>query len=147
MNTLTEDTFDELFNPQQNHIDTNAGWSGQLYETFGPELDYVLSFANDFNKQKRVWTLLEVDGKQYVSAGYHMVNRMGYFITEKPWSTGTEEFEIEGVYPFNEGDDYWTIENGQVVWSCWDSVSEELYDENPDKVYYSSQEEAEKSLK
>ena len=35
------------------------------------------------------------------------------------------------VYPFNEGDDYWTIEDGDVVWSCWDSVSEELFGKNP----------------
>ena len=30
-------------------------------------------------------------------------------------------------FPFNEGDDYWTIENGEVIWSCWDDVSEELH--------------------
>ena len=47
-------------------------------------------------------------------------------------------------YPFNEGDDYWTIEdNGKsVVWSCWDETSEEMYDENPNTKYFSSREEA-----
>jgi hypothetical protein len=46
------------------------------------------------------------------------------------------------VYPFNEGDDYWTIEDRDVVWSCWDSVSEELYDENPSKKLFKTEQEA-----
>lgn len=49
-------------------------------------------------------------------------------------------------YPFNEGDDYYTIEDGQVVWSCWDDISEELFDENPNKKYYKSFDEALKLL-
>lgn len=49
-------------------------------------------------------------------------------------------------YPFQEGDDYWTIEKGRVVWSCWDDISEQIHDENPNKVYYKSQREAVKQL-
>lgn len=48
-------------------------------------------------------------------------------------------------YPFSEGDDYYTIEDGQVVWSCWDDVSEELH--TPDKKYFASEKEAQKELK
>ena len=47
-------------------------------------------------------------------------------------------------YPFEEGDDYWTIQDGQVVWSCWDDISEELYSKN--KLYFTSQERAEEFL-
>ena len=47
-------------------------------------------------------------------------------------------------YPFKEGDDYWTIENNEVVWSCWDYVSEELF--SLDKKYYSTEKEAENEL-
>jgi hypothetical protein len=43
-------------------------------------------------------------------------------------------------YPFSEGDDYYTIDNGKVVWSCWDDVSEELH--TPDKKYFASEQEA-----
>lgn len=53
----------------------------------------------------------------------------------------------KGVYPFNEGDDYWTIEDGDVVRSCWDFVSEELYDENPNKKLFKTEQEAIDSLK
>jgi len=51
--------------------------------------------------------------------------------------------KLNKEYPFNEGDDYWTIEDGEVIWSCWDDVSEEIHDENPDKEYFKSEEEAE----
>lgn len=57
-----------------------------------------------------------------------------------------ELFGREFDYPFEEGDDYWTIEDGEVVWSCWDDVSEELFRENPDKEYFETEEEAIKSL-
>ena len=49
-------------------------------------------------------------------------------------------------YPFEEGDDYWTIERGRVVWSCWDWVSEQMHDENPNQVYYKSESDAKDSL-
>jgi hypothetical protein len=49
-------------------------------------------------------------------------------------------------YPFCEGDDYWTIEDGEVVWSCWDEQSEALFRENPDKEYFETEEEAKNSL-
>ena len=49
-----------------------------------------------------------------------------------------EEESRRSRYPFEEGDDYWTIERGRVVWSCWDDISEQMHDENPNKVYYKS---------
>ncbi len=39
-------------------------------------------------------------------------------------------------YPFNDGDTYYTLENNIWVESCWDCVSEEMHDENPNKKYY-----------
>ena len=47
-------------------------------------------------------------------------------------------------YPFSEGDDYYTIDNGEVIWSCWDDVSEELH--TPDKKYFATEQEAQKFL-
>ena len=40
------------------------------------------------------------------------------------------------TYPFTEGDTYYTLEDGEWVLSCWDDVSEDMHDENPNKVYY-----------
>ena len=39
-------------------------------------------------------------------------------------------------YPFNEGDDYYTIEDGEIIWSCWDDVSEQMHNDNPNKQYF-----------
>jgi len=41
-------------------------------------------------------------------------------------------------YPYDEGDDYWTIEDSQVIWSCWDEQSEDMHDENPTKKYFNT---------
>jgi hypothetical protein len=51
------------------------------------------------------------------------------------------------VYPFKEGDDYWTIEDGEIIWSCWDDVSEEMHDKNPNKEYFITKESAINYLK
>jgi len=45
-------------------------------------------------------------------------------------------------YPFDEGDDYWVIEDGQVVWSCWDYISEELHDGDASRKYFNTEEQA-----
>jgi len=49
-------------------------------------------------------------------------------------------------YPFNEGDDYWTIDwiTKSVVKSCWDDVSVENHTD--DKVYYKTEAEADEAL-
>ena len=56
---------------------------------------------------------------------------------------------VDFIHPhhFEEGDDYWTIEDGQVVWSCWDEISEELHEEFPNRIYYASEMEAKLALK
>jgi hypothetical protein len=93
---LTEDTFDELFKPIQNPLDKNASFSGTMLETFGDEIQYVLSVVN--KDPKRVWTIIENDGDMFCSSGYHLMNRIGYIITENEWETGQEEFRYEGTY-------------------------------------------------
>jgi hypothetical protein len=58
-----------------------------------------------------------------------------------------EDEEQGNVYPFMEGDDYWTIEDGKVIWSCWDDVSEDIFRGNPYKNYFESEAEANNFLK
>ena len=48
-------------------------------------------------------------------------------------------------YPFEIGDDYYTVEDGKVIHSCWDDVSEEMYD--PETKYFASEEEAQNFIK
>lgn len=97
MRTLTEEQFDELFNLIDNKIDLNASFGGKMFETYGPELAFVQQMA----KFNRVITIVETDTSEegdivipmmcYVS-GYHVVNRIGYLITEEPIS-----FEFECI--------------------------------------------------
>jgi len=70
--------------------------------------------------------------------GYgHLVNT--YY---EPWGNGDEIFDVEDisddliVYPFSDGDTYYTLDGDEWVESTWDSVSEEIHDDNPNKEYY-----------
>lgn len=78
---LTEDEWFEQFKPIPNHLDENAsfhdGEHGYMFETYGDELEFVK--AQDSN---RIWTYSDGDdGGTYITEGYHVVNRIGYFIT------------------------------------------------------------------
>lgn len=74
------------FKPLTNHLDPDAsvddGNGGIMFETYGAELDYVLSMAE--TKPLHVWTYMDAKDYPIVCEGYHLVNRIGYFITEKP---------------------------------------------------------------
>lgn len=78
--TENSDLWFEKFKPIENTSQT-ALWEydGKKYgfETYGEDLAVVRK-ANP----AKIWTLIEGDEGQYISAGYHLVNRMGYFICE-----------------------------------------------------------------
>jgi len=56
-----------------------------LYETYGKDVTKVLDTPVD-----HVWTIVDCDGKLVITAGYHIVNRMNYMITMKPWKNNAE---------------------------------------------------------
>ena len=93
MKEITEDEFYDVYQPIQNHIELNAPFDGCMYETFGHELEHIALVAAN---SKSVWTILETecDGLAY-AAGLHVVNRIGFFITQKPWKTGDELISID----------------------------------------------------
>lgn len=78
--------WDAKYQPIQNHLDPKAG---DKFETYGKELDYVLSIAN--TEPARVWTLVDGDDGLYITSGYHLVNRLAYFITKNPCEWEYEE--------------------------------------------------------
>ncbi len=80
---LTE--WEEKYNPIKNHFTQKqeGKFVEDKFETYGEELDYVLRIAD--TEPRRVWTLVDGDdGNLYIVDGYHHVNRLNYFITEKP---------------------------------------------------------------
>jgi hypothetical protein len=58
----------------------------QMFETYGTDLQTVLS-----THPNHVWTWMQGDMSDVVCAGYHLVNRIGYYITEVPW-TNVEDY-------------------------------------------------------
>lgn len=82
------EAWDTKYQPIQNHIDPHAG---DKFETYGAELDYVLKVA--YTEPKRIWTLVDGDdGNLYIASGYHLVNRINYFITHNPCELEYEEY-------------------------------------------------------
>ena len=87
----------EKYKPVPNHLDDNASFQdengqGIMFETYGVELGYVLGVESRI--PNCVWTYIDGDDGTYVTNGYHLVNRIGYFITSVPYDdkNGTEPF-------------------------------------------------------
>lgn len=83
--------FYNKYKPILNHLDDNASFDGFMFETFDDEIAYVEELR--LSDPKRVWTIIEGDGVMVVSAGYHIVNRLGYIITEVHWDDENEEYD------------------------------------------------------
>jgi hypothetical protein len=69
----------DKYKPKHNHFtkDENA----LMFETYGEEVEYVKTIHPNF-----VWTYVDGEMSSLIVAGYHYVNRIGYYITENPWS-------------------------------------------------------------
>jgi hypothetical protein len=52
----------------------------------------------------QVWTIIDPangdDGNWYASPGFHIVNRLGYVMTKRPWTDGT----CDAIYFHNDFD-------------------------------------------
>ena len=112
---ISEDEFYSKYKPIDNPFDSNASWDGKLLETFGQELEYCFHLSK---RENRVWTILECDDIEHeaddesddifdenqeedyeptcfvIVSGFHYVNRVGFFITEKPYEDG-EDIDVK----------------------------------------------------
>lgn len=90
---LSAEEWTNTFKPLPNHLDSEASWQdennvGAMYETYGEELDFVRKMYAD--TPNYVWTYMDSDnGGTVIVDGYHLVNRIGYFITEVPQARDT----------------------------------------------------------
>ena len=76
---ITEDDFEAIYRPVA---------FGPHADHVHPHLDAEVRTAAGHN----VWTIVDGDdGNLWALPGLHVVNRVGYVITEKPWATGDEE--------------------------------------------------------
>lgn len=83
-----EDKYQPIKNPFAHKHKGN--YVANKFETYGEELNYVLGIAT--TEPARVWTLVDGDdGNLYIVDGYHLVNRVNYFITMHPREGGFME--------------------------------------------------------
>lgn len=73
------DDFWDKYEPITNDLDDNASYDGCMFETYDEELAFVKK-----QPKAHIATLIEVNGEQYIISGFHLVNRLGYFITKHP---------------------------------------------------------------
>ena len=104
-----KDTYKPIINPI-----TGDCKNSYTFETYGEEIDYVLSHDN-----RNVWTEMDGDNGVYIVNGYHLVNRIQYYITEEAW---------------NEGEDIAITVCEYVVCSCYNEDTAEG-DPNCDECY------------
>lgn len=88
---MTHEEWEEEYVPVKNHLDDNASFDGCMFETYDEEFVHVLRNADD----KKVWTYVEGDEGLYLIPGLHFVNRLGYLITEKPYTDKTIEVKLD----------------------------------------------------
>ena len=99
---LTEDEWFNTYRPIPNHITPNASFQteegiGYMFETYGEELDFV-----KLQDPKTIWTYFDGDdGGTYISDGYHVVNRIGYFVTTVPYDD-KQYYQITIIDPEEE---------------------------------------------
>jgi hypothetical protein len=88
---MTEDEWYEKYKPIKNHLDSNASWNGEMFETYGEEVEFVNS-----QPEENVWTWMSGDdGGTYLTSGQHWVNRLGYLICTVPWTEEATSITID----------------------------------------------------
>jgi hypothetical protein len=80
---MSYDVWVRRYQPQRNTVNRRAPFDGTMYETYGPEVE--AAWAQYQKDAATVWTLIDCEGKVYISAGWHRVNRLGYFVCAVPF--------------------------------------------------------------
>jgi hypothetical protein len=74
------DNWEYHYCPVTNHISGDMGWNGFIFETYGEDLEFVRA-----QPPQNIWTWVDTDDGTAIMSGYHLVNRIGYFVTGLPW--------------------------------------------------------------
>jgi hypothetical protein len=77
---MTFEEWEATYKPIYNMIDLNASFEGIMFETYGKELEQVKNFSPN-----KIWTLVSDGDSILLVSGYAFCNRIGYFLTHKPW--------------------------------------------------------------
>lgn len=86
--TMNYEEWIEKFKPLENAISEREEFDHCLFETYGRDQSYIARRENDND----IWTLVEAGDNLFIIEGYHHVNRLGYFITQKKYDPNTNYF-------------------------------------------------------
>lgn len=109
---LTYAQWETKYKPIANHI-TNS--DDKMFDTDGDEVAFVKS-----QDRNHIWTLVDdSEGGSGLLAGWHFVNRIGYYVTEEPWTDENEWIQYDSkpcTYMANENGDWWQTHEEQVMY-------------------------------
>lgn len=106
---LTYDDFLLKYHPVKNHLYEDAAYDGCMFETYGEQLEYVLSTHQ--HSPQNIWTLVEGENNDmWLSPGYHYIDRLGYMITKEPIDRNELDIEycMEDYHTTGEARNYTT---------------------------------------
>jgi hypothetical protein len=76
---LHEDAFDAYFEPYRHPNATSSIWNDLGLTAYGKDWATLKTVSSDY-----VWTVVDCDGDQWITPGFHVVNRVCYLVTRKP---------------------------------------------------------------
>ena len=104
---LTYDDFLLKYHPVKNHLYEDAAYDGCMFETYGEQLEYVLSTHQ--HSPQNIWTLVEGENNDmWLSPGYHYIDRLAYIISKEPVDRNELDVEycMEDYYTTGEARNY-----------------------------------------
>jgi hypothetical protein len=85
---MNYEEWEQQYRPVTNHLDPEASFNdgngGLMFETYGQDYDHITSLLND-GQVNRIWTWVDSDMGTQIVNGFHLVNRIGYFVTDVLW--------------------------------------------------------------
>jgi hypothetical protein len=115
MDTFIEMDFDEwcaTYKPIPNNIVEDSSFDGTMFETYGDEVAFVKKADPAY-----IWMYGDGDdGGSYIWNGWHIVNRIGYFITEVPCPPDTTiQVKVSSYWFYCEGCSAELEDDGQLI--------------------------------
>jgi hypothetical protein len=115
MDTFIEMDFDEwcaTYKPIPNNIVEDSSFDGTMFETYGDEVAFVKKADPAY-----IWMYGDGDdGGSYIWNGWHIVNRIGYFITEVPCPADTTiQVKVSSYWFYCEGCNAEFEDEGQLI--------------------------------
>ena len=106
------DEWCETYKPIPNNIVEDSSFDGTMFETYGAEVAFVKKAD-----EAHIWMYGDGDdGGTYIWNGWHIVNRIGYFITEVPCPPDTViQVKVSSYWFYCEGCGAELEDDGQLI--------------------------------